>query len=157
MDQAELVLLVEQQEGGRQRLLSMQEALHMMVGGLPRVLMVSSSRKLQVRPWLLASLRGCNAWCTIDMRQHRTLPTATCSVSWLLHCVGGRSISRSQTRCVVHGTFFNVMWLRHMAAGVTRCEPGSPAAAESPEAHWLPCQEVGEAKGSYTSSYESIH
>jgi hypothetical protein len=36
MDQAELMLLVEQQEGGqqKQRLLSMQEALHMMVGGL---------------------------------------------------------------------------------------------------------------------------
>ncbi|WIA33722.1 hypothetical protein OEZ86_006840 [Tetradesmus obliquus] len=31
MDQAELMLLVEQQEGQQQRLLSMQEALHMMV------------------------------------------------------------------------------------------------------------------------------
>jgi hypothetical protein len=45
MDQAELMLLVEQQEGDKQkqRLLSMQEALHMMVGGLTsgRVLTIS--------------------------------------------------------------------------------------------------------------------
>jgi hypothetical protein len=45
MDQAELMLLVEQQEGQQQRLLSMQEALHMMVGGVGSWSAIVYSRK----------------------------------------------------------------------------------------------------------------
>jgi hypothetical protein len=103
MDQAELMLLVEQQEGGQQQLLSMQEALHMMVGGLDRVLLSSRvTNSGHTGNW-----RRCNArmlyelLLTCDSAERSMAITLCVMCCNTTHCCrGGNSTSRTWPRCV---------------------------------------------------------